>query len=141
MTRPGPNATAASLDRSSRPSSLVSGNYTLRIDEAEGGGLVVSWLGRIDERHPSISVQPYLEDVMERAFAAGRELHFRLEELQHFNSSTIAVLVRLIHRVPELKGQLTITYDPTKMWQRMCCDVLARFEESVQGLRVREVER
>ncbi|MDF1561981.1 MAG: hypothetical protein P1V51_02995 [Deltaproteobacteria bacterium] len=129
----------ASAGRSERPASLVSSSYTLRLDEAEGGWLTSSWLGRIGDRHPSVSIQPYLESLMDHAFEGGLGLHFRLEELQHFNSSTIAVLVRLIHRIPERQGKLRITFDPDKSWQQMCCDVLARFEASVPGLEVREI--
>ncbi len=109
---------------------LASGD--LRIEVAEpAGALVCTWTGKSNDRSPQAVLGPWFEGLL--AAAAGRtpppkiEMHF--EKLDHFNSSTITALIRLIQSARGKGVKLAFVYDPNLKWQRLSFDALRVFDK------------
>lgn len=107
--------------------SLVGGNFTLRVDDSGGDTVSVAWLGHANERNPAVLLDPFFASLIEIG-EQGRRLELRFEDLEHFNSATIAVVVRFVRSCTERGVRLLMTFDPYKKWQKMTFDVLRRFE-------------
>ena len=111
-------------------------------DDPEEGILRISWSGRASHRRPIQVVGPYLDRVTEAARSRGRALEFRFERIEHCNSSTILVLMRLIQDLRVQGTRLTIVYDAAKKWQKMTFEALRQLDredgllalESVNGV-------
>lgn len=112
--------------------SLVGGNFTLRVDDGGGGPVRVAWLGHANERHPAVLLDPFFARLTEIGEKQGRSIELRFEDLEHFNSATIAVVVRFMRSCVERGVRLFMTFDPSKKWQKMTFDVLRRFERPDQ---------
>ena len=50
----------------------------------------------------------------------------RFERVEHFNSSTIAVLIQLITSAQDRHIKLTVRYDASARWQTLSFDALKR---------------
>jgi len=122
------------------PKSYVADNFTLRVELGPAGELLVTWLGRVDERHPSLTLRPYFDTLALAAAQASRLLVFELEGLNHFNSSTIAEIVRFFQRLETFGISLRVSFDPEKRWQMITCDVFRRFEAQNPRLQLVEAE-
>ena len=117
--------------------SLIVGD--LRIEALEDGvypALQLLWKGKSNSRHPSEMLGPYFRDVL--AAASNRkvplELHF--EMLEHFNSSTITSIIKLIQDCRARAVKLVLVYDPALKWQKLSFDALRVFaKEGILELR------
>lgn len=99
------------------PPELISTNFSLTVDRASPAGLWrVIWSGRVIEREADTLLAPYFRELMAQAQNCQCELLFDFTELAHFNSSAIAALMRLIHKI---NVRLTFHYDASKKWQRL----------------------
>jgi hypothetical protein len=110
---------------------LASGD--LRIDVAEtsssGGALVCTWTGKSNDRSPQQTLGPWFETLLAAAAAAQAKVEMHFEKLDHFNSSTITALIRLIQTARGKGVKLAFVYDPNLKWQRLSFDALRVFEK------------
>jgi len=119
--------------------SLVADNFTLRVRHRGGGPVEVCWLGRVDARVPSALLEPFFAELLQAVRELrSREIHFRFEDLEHFNSSTIAALVKFLDQALLAKAPLVLYYDPDKRWQKMTFEVIRRLGRA--GIETRPVE-
>ena len=115
---------------------LVAGS--LRIDAQVGQSpapIRLLWMGKSNDRNPAAVLAPYFKNVL--AFAAAKqlpvELHF--EKLEHFNSSTITSIIRLVEDARRGGIKLAIMYDPELRWQRLSLEPLRVFTNELLELR------
>ena len=89
--------------------------------------LVLVWRGKSDDRYPGKVLGPYFAKVLEAA--GGRrcavEMHF--EKLDHFNSSTIAAVIRFIQDARVRGVRLVLVYNQQLKWQKLSFDALRVF--------------
>ena len=106
----------------------------LRIDVADASGaLVCTWTGKSNERNPQQALGPWFEALLADAGGKGAKVEMHFEQLEHFNSSTITALIRLI-QIARGKGvKLAFVYDPTLTWQRLSFDALRVFDKGDRG--------
>jgi len=107
---------------------LVSDDLTIEAVEREAPGpLVLTWKGKSDDRYPAKILSPYFGTVLERAEErrSGVEMHF--EKLDHFNSSTIAAVIRFIQDARAKGVKLVIVYNQALKWQKLSFDALRVF--------------
>lgn len=83
-------------------------------------------MGRSNSRSPGTALHPWFETVFAEAAARKAVVEMSFEELEHFNSSTIAVLIQLINKARERGVGMTIRYDASLRWQTMSFDALKR---------------
>jgi hypothetical protein len=100
----------------------------LRIDpELEGDALRLVWTGKSNARQADKGLGPYLDAALAQAAAQGLRLELRFERLLHFNSSTIAGIITIIHAARARGTPLTLVSDPNRQWQRLSFDALRVF--------------
>lgn len=100
----------------------------LRIDvEAAPGMLRLLWRGKSNARDPGATLHPFFETIAVEASAAESVVEMRLHELEYFNSSTLAAIIRAVRRFREQRTRVRITYLESS-WQRRSCEALRVLE-------------
>jgi hypothetical protein len=114
------------------------GDLTLAIS-TETAGVVVQWLGRSSAPSPEALVGPYLNNAAFRARSLRLPVVHDFTQLQFFNSSTIATLLRHFREV-EGRGVLVhVRYAAHQRWQRTFFAALDTVRESATRIRVEPV--
>ncbi len=102
----------------------------LTIEAAEGpppGPLVLTWKGKSDDRYPGKVLGPYFAQVLARAGERRSAVEMHFEKLDHFNSSTIAAVIRFIQDARQRGVKLVIVYNQALKWQKLSFDALRVF--------------
>ncbi len=107
---------------------LVAGDLTINITNQEGL-LGLDWRGKSADRQPQVALSPFFDEVANEAAeqTAAIEMHF--ENLEHFNSSTITVLIQFIQKLRQKNIKLRIVFNAGFKWQRLSFDALRIFEK------------
>jgi hypothetical protein len=116
--------------------SLVTGS--LRIDARVGrptGAIQLLWMGRSNDRDPALALQPYFSQVLASATAGHLPVELHFERLEHFNSSTITSIIKLVEDARRGGVKLTVLYDKDVRWQRMSLEPLRVFANDLFELR------
>ena len=107
---------------------LVVGDLRIEAIEDEASPSVrLLWRGKSNSRQPSAMLGPYFRDVLATASARGVPLVLRFEQLEHFNSSTITSVIKLIQDARSRAVKLVLVYDPALKWQKLSFDALRVF--------------
>ena len=114
---------------------FVAGDLTLAVNAARADAIELNWLGRSNDRYPDKLLTPYwntaLVEAAERAVPI--ELHF--QKLQHFNSSTITVIIQFIQEARRRGARLVVVYDQALKWQKLSFDAMRVFVNELFQLR------
>jgi hypothetical protein len=102
------------------------GDLTVQLDRADAGVLRVRLSGRSSSREAGKTLAPLFDRILSDAKAEWRVLALHFEQLEYFNSSTIAALVQFIRAAHETGVGLTVVYDGKARWQAMSFDALKR---------------
>ena len=105
---------------------LQADELMIEVDERESGVLILNWLGRSASRSPGAVLHPWFEQLFSLARERNAALEMRFERLEHFNSSTIAVLIQLINSAQDRRIRMTVRYDANLRWQTLSFDALRR---------------
>jgi len=97
------------------------------------------WTGRSSERNPAQVLVPFFSGVLTRAGEAGAPVEMRFEALEHFNSSTVTALIKLIQEARSREVKLVIVYDQKLKWQKLSFDALQVFVRDDGLLELRTV--
>lgn len=112
---------------------LHADELTIEVDERTPGLVVLTWVGRSASRSPGAVLHPWFEQLFTYVRERSAALEMRFDRLEHFNSSTIAVLIQLISSAQERGVKLTLRYAGNLRWQALSFDALKRalrpFEE------------
>lgn len=87
------------------------------------------WSGKSAQRHPSRTLGPWFETVLQAAEAESTAIAMHFEELVHFNSSTIGAIVQLIQSARTRGVPLTLAYKGEHRWQRLSFEALQVFDQ------------
>lgn len=116
--------------------SLTAGALTIEV-ESDDTAIRCVWKGKSNERQPGRVLAPYFEELLGAASAADACLEMHFEELEHFNSSTITTLIRLIQSARSRGVKLVMVYDQSLKWQRLSFDALRVFDKNDQMFELR----
>lgn len=105
---------------------LQADELLIEVDERQPGLLVLNWLGRSASRSPGALLHPWFEQLFAGARERSAAVEMRFERLEHFNSSTIAVLIQLINSAQDRRIKMTVRYDAKLRWQTLSFDALRR---------------
>lgn len=108
--------------------SFTAGDLTIDTED-DAGVLRLVWRGKSNARNPGQVLAPLFAQELERAQTDGRVLELRFDQLEHFNSSTIAAVIQLIHQARAKAVKLRLVFDPGIKWQKLSFEslrVLAR---------------
>ena len=110
--------------------SLTAGDLTIEVADDTSTAIRCVWKGKSSDRQPGKALAPYFDQLLAAADDAGVPLEMHFEELEHFNSSTITALIRLIQSARKRKVKLVMVYDQELKWQRLSFDALRVFEKA-----------
>lgn len=103
------------------------GDLSIEVADTEAL-LSLKWLGKSNARDPGATLHPYLDKIATAAKANGATVEMRLNELEYFNSSTLAALIRAIRRFREQGTKVVVSYQESAGWQRRSCEALRVLE-------------
>lgn len=106
--------------------SLKADDLTIDVNDTVPGRLGLTWLGRSNGRSPGTVLHPFFQDVFSQARLQNARVEMNFRRLEHFNSSTIAVLIQVINAAREEGVELVIRYDGSLRWQALSFDALRR---------------
>lgn len=105
---------------------LQADELTIQVDASSPQKLSLIWLGRSNSRNPGAVLHPWFTQLFSEAAEQHRRVEMSFEKLEHFNSSTIAVLIQVINEARDRKVPLTLRYDAGLKWQTLSFDALRR---------------
>jgi hypothetical protein len=105
---------------------LVFGDLTIQVDETTSpeGPIVLSWVGKSQDRQPGKALDPFLGGVVQRAEETGRAVEMRFEKLTYFNSSTLTAIIGLVQQTRRRSVRLAIVFDRKLKWQKLSFDAI-----------------
>jgi hypothetical protein len=107
---------------------LTADDLTIEATEAEAPApLTLVWKGKSDDRYPGKVLGPYFTRVLARAEERKSPVEMRFEKLDHFNSSTIAAVIRFIQDARQRGVKLVLVYNQQLKWQKLSFDALRVF--------------
>jgi hypothetical protein len=109
---------------------LTIDDLVIRVDRSVSACVRLDWLGASTSAHPGQAIAPFFEDVLREARESARSVEMHFEELEHFNSATIATLLRLINSAGKAKVPLRIYFDGRLRWQALSFGPLERAVQS-----------
>ena len=86
-----------------------------------------TWRGKSQDRNPGETLQLWLDALIATVIDTGGSIEMHFEHIEHFNSSTITVLVRLIQACRAKKVALVMVYNDALRWQVLSFDALRVF--------------
>jgi hypothetical protein len=86
---------------------------------------VLHWTGRSGARDPAQDLLPYLEGVVAWGKQRGNRIALHVEKTEFLNSSTLAVVMRMLRQALALEVKVAIYYDGTVLWQRFAFPPMA----------------
>ncbi len=89
-----------------------------------------TWKGKSNERNPPEILKPWFEKLLAAVNEQKGTLEMHFEKIEHFNSSTITALIRLIQICRKSNVKLVMVYDQALKWQRLSFDALRVFEKN-----------
>ena len=113
----------------------------LNIDVQEfPGKLVQIWKGSSNSRDPSVGLRPFLELAVAEASTRKLTLELHFEDLGHFNSSTVATLLRFIEKCAQKAVKLVLYYNGSQRWQGHNFEAIALLNKNTNTIEVHRVE-
>jgi hypothetical protein len=116
-----------------RMENLTADDLTIEATEAEPPEpLILVWRGKSDDRYPAKILGPYFSRVLSRAEERKVAVEMHFEKLDHFNSSTIAAVIRFIQDARQRGVKLVLVYNHQLKWQKLSFDALRVFAKDDQ---------
>ncbi len=81
----------------------------------QGGRTLMSWIGQSDDRNPSVSLNPYLDSLIDGL--KGTELIVEYRRLDYMNSSTVPPIIQFLKKLNSNGIKTEIVYDSNSKWQ------------------------
>jgi hypothetical protein len=114
-------------------------DLSIAVDDAAPNVIRLLWRGRCSARLPYAALLSFLSDWADRALASDARLELHFEELEHINSSGIAVLMQFLNQQRPTPVELTLCFRANLPWQQISFEALRVFEERSGRLRIEPV--
>ncbi len=118
---------------------LTEGNLTIEVGGGGSEAIVCVWKGKSSDRNPGQVLGPYFQTLVDQAAGDDVALEMHFDKLDHFNSSTITALIKLIQSARAKSVRLVMAYDQSLKWQKLSFDALRVFEKSDKLFQLRPV--
>jgi hypothetical protein len=109
---------------------LTSGDLTIEVAVTPDGVHACTWRGKSNERNPPEILKPWFEKLLAAVTERNGLIEMHFEKIDHFNSSTITALIKLIQTCRKSNVKLAMVYDQSLKWQRLSFDALRVFEKN-----------
>lgn len=111
---------------------LNAGDLNIQVISKDNVSVQLVLRGRSNDRQPTKLLSPYFATAVATAAAANVPLELHFEQLEHFNSSTITVLIQLIQEARNKGIKLSFFYRQDLKWQKLSFDALKVFTKDGQ---------
>ncbi len=108
------------------------GNLEIKIEETDK--ILMTWIGRSEDRDPSAFLNPYLSEISDAI--AGKELEVEFSKLEYMNSSTVPPIIQLIKKLNTVGVTTRIFYDKNSKWQSASFKALETIARSMKCIEV-----
>ena len=110
---------------------LVKGDLTIEVSQTSpSDAYCCFWRGKSNERNPPEILRPWFDALLAAASEGKVPVEMHFERIEHFNSSTINALIRLIQSARKASVRLVLVYDQNLKWQRLSFDALRVFDKN-----------
>ena len=109
---------------------LSFGDLTIEVAESPATVFQCTWKGKSNERNPPEFLRPWFDKLLSTVTERKGSIEMHFEKIEHFNSSTITALIRLIQTCRKANTKLVMIYDQSLKWQRLSFDALRVFEKN-----------
>jgi hypothetical protein len=109
---------------------LIANDLNIEVTVTADGVHHCVWRGKSNERNPPEILKPWFEKLMAAVGEKKGSIEMHFEKIEHFNSSTITALIKLIQTCRKSGTKLVMVYDQTLKWQRLSFDALRVFEKN-----------
>jgi len=112
----------------------------IRVDLGTSGRIGLAWNGRATSKEPAKILGPFFDDALNLAQQTSSWIEMHFEDLEHFNSSTIAAVIQFINAAHSRHVDVVIHYDQARKSQQLSFEALRRALrpfESVSGSTVK----
>ena len=109
---------------------LTSGDLTIEVTVSPENVYSCVWRGKSNERNPPEILKPWFEKLLAAVTERKGSIEMHFEKIEHFNSSTITALIKLIQVCRKSNVRLVMVYDQSLKWQRLSFDALRVFEKN-----------
>ena len=109
---------------------LHSGDLTIEVSVSPDAVFSCTWRGKSNERNPPEILKPWFEKLLAAVDEKKGSIEMHFEKIEHFNSSTITALIKLIQVCRKANVKLVMVYDQSLKWQRLSFDALRVFEKN-----------
>ena len=116
---------------------LQSGDLTIEVAVTPESVFRCTWKGKSNERNPPEILKPWFERLLAAVGEKQGTIEMHFEKIEHFNSSTITALIRLIQACRKGSVPLVMVYDQTLKWQRLSFDALRVFDKNDELFQLR----
>lgn len=96
---------------------LVLGDLTIDFEEVSGSRVALHWKGASNSRDPQSGLRSFFGLALAECAAGSKVLEMHFEALNHFNSSTIAAVLRFVEDARTKAVKVELFYDPSLRWQ------------------------
>ncbi|QTA91091.1 hypothetical protein [Desulfonema magnum] len=103
----------------------------------KGGAVSMSWQGKSDDSNPSVSLNPYLEQLVNEL--KGDELFIEYNTLKYMNSSTVMPIMQFMKNLEAGGIKTMITYDSGSDWQRATFSALQALSCIMNNITVKAI--
>ena len=114
-------------------------DLTIEVAEAPDAVFRCTWRGKSNERNPPEILKPWFDKLLAVVAEKRGSVEMHFEKIEHFNSSTITALIRLIQACRKGGLKLAMVYDQSLKWQRLSFDALRVFEKNDDLFSLRSV--
>ena len=109
---------------------LSFGDLTIEVAESPATVFQCTWKGKSNERNPPEILRPWFDKLLATVTERKGSIEMHFEKIEHFNSSTITALIKLIQVCRKSNVKLVMVYDQSLKWQRLSFDALRVFEKN-----------
>ena len=109
---------------------LIANDLNIEVKETPEGVFQCWWRGKSNERNPPEILRPWFDKLLASATEKKSTIEMHFEKIEHFNSSTITALIKLIQTCRKSTVKLVMIYDQSLKWQRLSFDALRVFEKN-----------
>jgi len=111
--------------------SLIVGDLRIEaLEDCAPPAVQLLWKGKSNERNPPEILKPWFEKLLASVTEQKGSIEMHFEKIEHFNSSTITALIKLIQVCRKSNVKLVMVYDQSLKWQRLSFDALRVFEKN-----------
>ena len=114
-------------------------DLTIEVAETPDAVFRCTWRGKSNERNPPEILKPWFDKLLASVGDKSGSIEMHFEKIEHFNSSTITALIRLIQSCRKAGIKLAMVYDQSLKWQRLSFDALRVFEKNDDLFSLRSV--